>query len=369
MAQQHRAIAIYLPQFHPIPENDMWWGKGFTEWRNVVQAGPLVKNHYQPHLPADFGFYDLRVPSTREAQAELAREHEIYGFCYYHYWFNGKRLLNLPVDEIVKTGKPDFPFCLAWANENWTRAWDGSTGKILIEQKYNPEDDRNHMRFLCTVFHDKRYIRVDGKPVFIVYNPSHFPEIKNTAEIWREEARKAGFDDLYLCYFENVVQGVDPAFLGFDAAVEFQPNWWKLPQPMKRNKLGSVLKENGIYLSEYYKHMFFDYADYADRMIQENMSFDYKRYRCLMPMWDNSPRRKIEAAIFLDSTPEKYGKWLESIVDAFTPYSREENFIFLNAWNEWAEGNHLEPCLNWGHAYLEKTKQILQKNVTDNRDK
>src|SRR5665647_256742 len=197
-----RPIAMYLPQFHPIPENDEWWGKGFTEWTNVAKAKPLFKGHYQPHLPADLGFYDLRLEESRIAQAEMAKVNGIYGFCYYHYWFNGKRILERPFQEIFETGKPDFPFMLCWANENWTRTWDGGNHHILLEQKHSPEDDRNHIKALIPYFKDSRYIRVDNKPVFSVYRASLFPDISNTIRIWREEAEKEGLE-LYICCFET----------------------------------------------------------------------------------------------------------------------------------------------------------------------
>lgn len=354
-----RPIAIYLPQYHPIPENDLWWGKGFTEWYNVKNASPLVRNHYQPHLPADSDFYDLRDPETRDKQAEMAKAHGIYGFCYYHYWFNGKRLLNLPIDEVLRTHKPDFPFCLAWANEDWTRAWDGNTDEVLIKQNYTHEDDLDHIRFLGTFFNDPRYIRVDGKPLFIIYKPELFPDIRKTLKTWREEAAKIGIGDLYLCYFENEIQNIDPQILGFDAAIEFQPNWWKLPPPIKRNKAGLYLKEHGFLLNAYYKHKFFDYLEFAKIMIDAGLKVTYKRFRCVTPMWDNTARRKKNAVIFFNSSPEKYEFWLKSVLQDFQPFSDQENFIFLNAWNEWGEGNHLEPCQKWGYSYLKATKKVL----------
>jgi lipopolysaccharide biosynthesis protein len=357
-----RPIAIYLPQFHPILENDLWWGKDFTDWVNVKKAKPQIKNHYQPHLPAEIGFYDLRDPEIREKQASMAKEHGFYGFCYYHYWFNGKRLLNLPIDEILKSKKPDFPFCLAWANEDWTRAWDGSTGNILIEQKYNHSDDLEHIRFLSAIFQDERYIRVDGKPVFIIYQPALLPDIPKTLEIWREEAMKLGIGEIYLCYFENILQGVDPQSLGFDASIEFQPNWWKLPPPINRTRIGNYLKEKGVFLNAFHKHMFFDYLEVAHRMIEAAKQINYKRYPGITPMWDNSARRKKDAAIFFNSDPEKYAFWLNEIIQSFQPFSKEENFIFINAWNEWGEGNHLEPCQKWGRAYLEVTRNLLTDN-------
>src|ERR1700682_5554230 len=182
-----KLISMYLPQFHPIPENDEWWGTGFTEWANVTKARPKYRKHYQPHLPSDLGFYDLRLSETREAQAELAKRYGIHGFCYYHYWFNGKRLLERPFTEVLASGNPDFPFCLCWANENWTRRWDGREQETLLRQRYSPEDDRAHIRALLPAFEDARYIRVEGKPFFVVYRTGHMPDPRRTAEIWREE--------------------------------------------------------------------------------------------------------------------------------------------------------------------------------------
>ena len=172
MSSKARVIAFYLPQFHPIPENDEWWGKGFTEWTNTAKAKPLFPGHYQPHVPADLGFYDLRVPETRIAQAEMAKEYGIEGFCYYHYWFAGKRLLERPFDEVLNSGMPDFPFCLCWANQTWTGIWHGSPDRVLIEQTYpGPEDEEVILIICCKAFHDQRYIKVDGKPMFLVYCP------------------------------------------------------------------------------------------------------------------------------------------------------------------------------------------------------
>src|ERR1035438_6297622 len=193
-----RAIAFYLPQYHPIPENDAWWGKGFTEWISVTKARPLFKGHYQPQLPADLGFYDLRVPEARRAQAGLAREYGIHGFCYYHYWFHGKRLLERPFNDVLESGKPAFPFCLCWANENWTRRWDGKEEQVLLKQVYSIEDDIQHIRALLPVFKDSRYIKVNGKPVFLVYRIGNLPAPAETLRRWREEAAKAGLPGLYI---------------------------------------------------------------------------------------------------------------------------------------------------------------------------
>jgi lipopolysaccharide biosynthesis protein len=212
-----RAIAFHLPQFHPIPENDEWWGKGFTEWKNVASAAPLFSGHYQPHLPADLGFYDLRLPDARAAQAELAAEYGIYGFCYYHYWFNGRQVLERPVNEILASGEPEFPFCLCWANENWTRRWDGLIDEILLEQRYTPADDLAYIRTLMPFFLDQRYIRVMDRP-FAVYRASKLPDPQKTTDLWRREAYREGLKGLFLVSVESYSELGDPRDIGFDCA-------------------------------------------------------------------------------------------------------------------------------------------------------
>ncbi|MCB0164754.1 MAG: glycoside hydrolase family 99-like domain-containing protein [Anaerolineae bacterium] len=344
--QAVRPIAFYLPQFHPIPENDQWWGKGFTEWTNVAGAKPLFEGHRQPHLPSTLGFYDLRLPEARQAQADLAREYGIYGFCYYHYWFNGRRLLERPFNEVLTSGQPDFPFCLCWANENWTRTWDGLEQHLLMQQKYSPEDDRQHIQWLAGAFRDKRYIRVEDKPLFLVYRISKLPNPSQTAAIWREEAHKMGLGELYLCTVESLRDDrIDPAQIGFDAAVEFQPDWLSLPEPIL-----NFGENNQVY----------DYKAVVEKMLQRNTP-TYKRFPGITPSWDNTPRRQKDARILHNASPKLYQKWLEAIIEKFTPPSPDENFIFINAWNEWGEGAHLEPSQELGIAYLEATKNALQK--------
>ena len=345
--EQARLIAFYLPQYHPIPENDEWWGKGFTEWANVTKATPLFPGHYQPHLPADLGFYDLRVPRVRQAQANLAREHGIYGFCYYHYWFNGKQLLNRPFDEILASGEPDFPFCICWANENWTRTWDGLEQNILIRQEYNLEDDRQHMRWFVNAFKDKRYIRIDGKPLLLVYRVSNIPDSALTAEIWREEAQKEGLGDIYLALVESMRDDrIDPTRIGFDVAIEFQPDWFNLGWRRRIIDGG-----NAVY----------DYASIVKRMLNKKRP-SYKRFSCVTPGWDNTSRRVKGAYIFDKSTPQLYEKWLKGVIENQMPKSLDEEIVFINAWNEWGEGAHLEPCQKWGRAYLEATRKALENS-------
>jgi lipopolysaccharide biosynthesis protein len=379
-----RAIAIYLPQYHPTPENDLWWGKGFTEWTNVTKATPLFKDHYQPHLPADLGFYDLRIPEVREEQANMARIHGIYGFCYYHYWFTGKRILERPFQEVFESGKPDFPFMLCWANENWTRVWDGSDNEILLEQKYSEEDDKKHIQFLIPFFKDKRYVRIKDKPVVAIYRSTLLPDVAATIKIWREEAAKHDLH-LYICRFESFSLG-GKKYLndGFDAAIDFQP-WGSGMQQYKRWQLQQSQQSFGFRVKNFFYRNFvknisekkypefkrnfrdkilndyvLDYNDYVNFL--ENCELpDYKLYPCVMPMWDNTARRKKnDPSLFYNSSPELYKKWLSNVLRKFGPYSEEENLVFINAWNEWAEGNHLEPCQKWGSKYLQATLEALK---------
>jgi len=362
-----RLIAFYLPQFHPIPENDEWWSKGFTEWTNVAKAKPLFKGHYQPHIPADVGFYDLRLAETREAQAEMAKEYGIYGFCYYHYWFKGKRLLNRPFDEVLASGKPGFPFCLCWANESWTRAWDGRSGEYLIKQSYCEEDDRRHIKWLVRVFQDKRYIRVGDRPLFLVYRASKLPDPVKTTAIWREEARKMGIRDIFLCRVESFPEERgDPTEMGFDAAVEFQPDWANLGTPLRRGKLWLLARKLGLSKGTYLTNSIYDYSSFVQRILQKSPP-SYKRFPCVTPSWDNSPRRKRDAVIIHGSTPDLYGEWLQSVIEKSPLKAAEDNLIFINAWNEWGEGNHLEPCQKWGRAYLEGTRRSLMNSTLNGR--
>ncbi|WP_218136927.1 glycoside hydrolase family 99-like domain-containing protein [Hymenobacter terrestris] len=351
-------MAIYLPQFHPVAENDAWWGKGFTEWTNVAKARPRFPGHYQPQLPADLGFYDLRLAETRAQQAELARQYGISGFCYYHYWFNGRRILERPFEEVLRSGQPDFPFCLCWANENWTRRWDGMEQEVLLKQEYSEQDDLDHLRALAPAFADPRYIRVDGKPVFIIYRTHLMPDIKQTTDTWRAEAQRLGIGELYLLRMESWAPHPNPHELGFDASVEFHPDWFGNAAPHYGELQHRLLHRLKVRKSPYIHDFVLDYNSLADKM-RTRPSPEYKRYPGLTPAWDNSARRKQEAVIFYNATPAKYEEWLSGIVERFVPYSAEENFIFINAWNEWAEGNHLEPCQRWGHQYLEATARAL----------
>jgi lipopolysaccharide biosynthesis protein len=359
MSELARLITFYLPQFHPTPENDRWWGRGFTEWRSVVQARPLFRGHDQPHLPADLGFYDLRLAEVMEAQAALASQYGIHGFCYYHYWFDGRRLLGRPLEDLLASGQPNFPFCLCWANEDWTRAWDGRTEERLIGHDYSPEDDRRHLRWLARAFSDERYIRIDGKPLFLVYRARLLPDPLQTTEIWREEAHRLGIGELFLARVESFSdEGGDPAPLGFDAAVEFQPDWKRLGSPLRRGRHWDAARALGISSKAYGKHSIYDYEAVVQRML-EKRSPPYERFPCVTPSWDNTPRRKADGVVFKDSSPGLYARWLGAAVREALSGPPEKALVFINAWNEWGEGNHLEPSQRWGRAYLDATREAL----------
>ncbi|PYT86766.1 MAG: glycosyl hydrolase, partial [Acidobacteria bacterium] len=348
-----------LPQFHPIPENDAWWGKGFTEWTNVVKAKPLFRGHYQPHLPAGLGFYDLRLPEVRQAQVDLAREYGLYGFCYYHYWFNGKRLLHRPFDEVLASGNPDFPFCLCWANENWTRIWDGGDSEVLMKQTYSEEDDLAHIRWLAHAFADSRYIRVENKPLFIIYRAHKLPDLLKTTTVWREECRRLGIGEVFLCRIDTASDTVLPSEAGLDAAVEFQPDWGSLgPVLGSRHRKRFHLDDWRFFLRRKLlgdDTRVYDYSELVETMSRRPLP-PYPRFPCVTPSWDNSPRRRSGATVFLGSTPELFERWLTATLSRAVASDNRPPILFMNAWNEWGEGNHLEPDQQHGRSYLEAVR-------------
>lgn len=342
-------VAFYLPQFHQTPENDAWHGAGFTEWTVVAQSRPLFPGHCQPDLPGELGFYDLRLPETRELQARLARAHGISGFCYYHYWFKGHRMLERPFDEVLRSGRPDFPFCLAWANESWFRRWQGSADELVIEQEFDEQDDVEHIRWMIEAFRDDRYIRIKGRPLLAVYRPQDLPNPKRTVEIWRDECQRAGIPDPWLVGFETRGNVVDPAEIGFDAGAEFVPHGLaELATPMTPPPLCDP--SNTVY----------DYAKVASAYAAKPDP-PWIRYPCVAAGWDNTPRRRNgEALVLLGSTPERYRAWLEEVMRNQMRTQGGDGVVFVNAWNEWAEGAHLEPDSHWGRAYLEATRDVVE---------
>ena len=298
MPERPTTIAFYLPQFHPTPENDGWYGAGFTEWRNVAQARPLFEGHYQPHLPADFGFYDLRVPAVREAQARAARAHGIDAFCFYHYWFEGHRPLRHVVDDVMQHGSPAIPFCLAWANENWSRHWDASDHEVLLRQRYSPEDDEEHGQFLLRAMLHPHYLRVGGRPVLFIYRIQAMPDPVATLARWRDMWRAGGLDEVHIVKFDTHGDNTDPTAHGADAAAQFLPH--NMGHYVNRTELPEAHPDNVIFEYEDVVHAYLD----ADRP-------PWRRYECIVPSWDNSPRRGDgKSCILHGSTPELYEAWL-----------------------------------------------------------
>jgi len=373
MQKLDKVIAFYLPQFHPIAENNEWWGKGFTEWTNVSVSRPRFDGHRQPHIPADLGFYDLRLSETRQAQAELAKQYGIGGFCYYHYWFNGQMLLDRPLKEVIAEQQPDFPFCMCWANENWTRAWDGLDRQVLIKQDYTVDDSLSHFETLVSYFKDARYIKIDGRPLFLIYRMDHIPDSKRYFSKWRALAKQAGFPDLYLCAVKNgFVDMAEPDILacGFDAVLDFQPNRRDFPSADSTNQVLISLARR-ILPDNVYQWLKLrvsavnrvSYSKMVDKVVSQVWPSDYVRIPCVFPSWDNSPRRKTPTVIQNDS-PMKFAQWLKYAIDSVSDYPEGQRLVFINAWNEWAEGCHLEPDREMGHQFLEATQKAISESIS-----
>ena len=353
-----RLIAFYLPQFHPIPENDRWWGRGFTEWTNLTRAQPLFPGHVQPRLPTDLGFYDLRLPDTRVAQAALARQAGIHGFCYYHYWFAGQRLLQRPFDEMVALGQPDFPFCVCWANESWTRRWDGLEREILMAQRYEGVNPEAFLRDLLPALRDPRYIRINGRALLLVYRPESIPDIARWADCWRRMAKAEGVGDLYLCRVQSFSQDA-PESIGFDAAVEFPP----LGGFLERSLLSPTDTAALLGHDSTFQGMLADYSRFT-KLAAEAPAPPFRRFRGVFPSWDNTPRRKQRALIFNGANPVDYEDWLTAALQHTVKEQHgEERLVFINAWNEWAEGCHLEPDAYFDDRYLRATRSALTTAV------
>jgi len=377
-----RVIAYYLPQFHPIPENDKAWGPGFTEWTNVAQAKPLFRGHYQPRIPADLGFYDLRLPEVREQQAVLAKESGIEGFCYWHYWFgNGKMLLQRPFEEVLHTGRPDFPFCLAWANHDWTtETWQSKGGTQMIAQQEYPgeADDISHFNYCLPAFQDHRYIRIDGKPLFAIYDPYHFPHISHFISLWRRLAAENGIGDIFfvaLCKptstihrredgtIERVMPNLkssakvynDLLALGFDA---LNPDGRPLAEMTYQGKYMRLFLTTLQKYCPWLPPLRYNYAKvmphyYANEDSWENI------FPTIMPQWDRSPRSGAKDGIYIKATPENFQKHIEHALQIIQEKTKEHQILFLRSWNEWAEGNYVEPDLKFGHGFLEALKRTI----------
>jgi lipopolysaccharide biosynthesis protein len=353
IASEHpvvRLIAFYLPQFHPIPENDLWWGKGFTEWTNVTKATPQFVGHYQPRLPQDLGFYDLRNPDVMRQQVAMARKHGISGFCFHTYWFHGKRLLDLPLETVLANPDIDMPFCICWANENWTRRWDGLEHEVLIAQNHSSEDDVALARALEPALRDPRYIRVGNRPLLMVYRPGLLPRPLATARRWRTHFARVGLGDPYLMMAQGFGDS-DPRVHGFDAAVEFPPH--------TLGRHGQSINDRVTLFEQNFSGHILEY-DQLIRAAERVAPAPHRLFRTVAPSWDNHARKPGSGTTFAFSTPGKYARWLAMVCRQVAadpdPNCR---LVFINAWNEWAEGAHLEPDRHHGFAYLNATARVL----------
>jgi lipopolysaccharide biosynthesis protein len=344
-----KVIAFYLPQFHPVPENDKNWGLGFTEWTNVSKATPQFVGHYQPRLPGELGFYDLRLKEIQRRQIELARQHGIHGFCYHHYWFNGKKILDEPFQQVLNDTTLDLPFCLCWANENWTRRWDGGDHEIILAQKHSPEDDLAFFADILPALKDQRYIRIDDKPLLIVYRPGLLPDAAATALRWRHAAAEAGLPGLFIA--SAATFGFDDyESIGYDGLVQFPPH----------NVSASDVTNRQTLLNESFSGHVYDYSEYAENALKA-IAGKTHTFPCVMMNWDNEARKPGKGHVFLGGTPKNYKSWLRRCFDFVLSNNTEgERLVFVNAWNEWAEGTYLEPDRRYGYAYLHATRDVLR---------
>ncbi|MBN2172748.1 MAG: glycoside hydrolase family 99-like domain-containing protein [Bacteroidales bacterium] len=357
MQQKAIILAHYLPQFHPIPENDDWWGKGFTEWTNTVKAKPLFRGHHQPNLPADLGFYDLRVPEVREQQAELAQNHGITGFAYWHYWFGeGKQLLERPFQEVLESGGPGFPFCLGWANESWTGIWHGLSEKILIEQRYPGEADYiAHFNHILRAFQDNRYIKIDNKPLFLVHIPHMLPDALGFTQLWNKLAIQHGFDGIYFIGTHYI--DWDHKQDGFDdKSVHPLPQYVDMFERIKQRKRKNDLLNDlsgRLKKTYHYKDLIRSYDT------EWLMSKDF--VPSVLPNWDNTPRAGKNGWVIHGSTPDLFLEHFTKVLQFVMAHDQNKHhIILLKSWNEWAEGNYLEPDRRFGKRYLEAIRDALK---------
>ncbi len=353
-----RALAFYLPQFHPVAENDAWWGPGFTEWTNTAKARPLFRGHEQPKIPADLGFYDLRLPEVREAQSDLAQQYGVEAFVYWHYWFGGgRRMLQRPFDEVLASGSPSVSFCLAWANQTWSGIWHGASDRVLMEQTYpGPEDERAHFEAVLPAFRDERYLRVDDRPVFYVFRPEELPDAAAFVDRWQQMARDAGLPGLYLVAEVSDLLGAGPRFTGveaagFDAGVYMQLPARRTPADVLRMRAGRKL----LHHPEIYRH--------APDFVPAPAGSSSLLQPCVYPNWDNTPRSGQRGLAITGSTPALFEHHVRQAVSTLTDRPAQERLLWVKSWNEWAEGNHLEPDIEHGHGWL----AALRAGLTGNR--
>ena len=350
-------MAYYLPQYHIIPENNEWWGPGFTEWTNVARARQLFHGHYQPHVPADLGFYDLRLAETRAAQADLAQAYGVDAFCYYHYWFGGKRLLERPFEEVLATGEPSQGFCLCWANQTWSGIWHGAENRVLIEQTYPGDGDhRRHFESLLPAFRDPRYLCVDSKPLFVVYRPLEIPNPKHFAELWQKLANEAGLPGLFLVGETND-KNWNPKDCGLDASVVVRlppkrRTWVPWSKPYKKI-MGKLKDWRGI-------PTIHAYSKIIETLVSSPVE-GIESFPCAIPNWDNTARSGKTGLVLHGSTPDLFKRNVTNAIERLHSHKPDHRLLFIKSWNEWAEGNHLEPDHKFGHQYLQALRDTLKK--------
>ena len=356
-----RVIAFYLPQYHPIPENDAWWGKGFTEWTNVTKAKPLFRGHRQPILPGELGFYDLRLKEVRTRQAQLAKSAGIEGFCYWHYWFgNGKKILQRVTDEVIQSGEPDYPFCLAWANESWTGRWHGLDNKTLIEQTYpGRTDEELHFYSILPALQDRRYIEIDGRKLFLIYRPELLPSVQSFINHWNELARKNGINQFYFVSANDAhglneipeLEGIIPRHIQSPIHKGQKLNIRNVSYlALKTLGFGSGIDSISARLSGRYP-LRTSYSSFAKEW--KKLPRDIKTIPCLIPNWDNTARSGRRGYVLQDSRPDLFSSMIDWALDYVKDRPYEMRLIFLKSWNEWAEGNYIEPDSVFGSGYLD----------------
>ncbi len=371
-----KVIAFYLPQYHPTKHNNEWWGEGFTEWTNVAKAKKYFRGHYQPKIPADLGFYDLRLPEVREKQVDLAKKAGVDGFCYYHYWFgNCQRELERPFEEVLKNGKPDFPFCLCWANETWSKKFWNREGnvagrKILIEQTYPGDIDfKKHFDSVLPAFKDERYIKIDNKPVFMIYKPLNFENIKRFIDLWNLWAKENGFSGIY--------------FIGYSLDIRLEYN--KIKEcgfesvcSCRLGEISSIFKADDYFIKKLFCFALnrvrwiitrsprcYNYKKIFHKLIGNEEIVKEDVFPCIVPNWDHTPRSGSKGYLLTNSTPDLFQKHCEDVFSKISSKKEENQIVFLKSWNEWGEGNYMEPDLKYGHGFIEALKNALTK--FDNR--
>ena len=377
-----RVIAYYLPQFHPIPENDKFWGKGFTEWTNVAKAKPLFKGHYQPRIPADLGFYDLRLPEVREQQAQMARKVGIEGFCYWHYWFgNGKRLLQRPFNEVLQSGKPDFPFCLAWANHSWkTSTWEnGGKDCMIVEQRYLGEEDYTmHFQEVLPAFRDKRYITIEGKPLFAVFDPYNFRDVSNFIKTWQRLAKENGLKGIYFIAMSNststLQHNADGTLKRVAPNLQSSERVYNDLLNLGFNGINSFGKSRAemLYMGKYMrivKKLLHQYLPFLpthcinyEKIVQHFFAPEdswENVYPSIFPQWDRTPRAGKSEGVYINATPTTFKKHVQDALNVIKNKEMEHQILFLRSWNEWGEGNYVEPDLKYGHGFLDAIKETI----------